>query len=280
MFYYYGGKRRLARRYPGPLYDVIVEPFAGSAAYALRHLDPSTRARTIERVILVEKDPRVCETWERLLAMEPEDVTALPIPKVGERIDDFLLMTAAASNRIARSESMIVTDRMPTAIGRMFRQIAAILPHAKGRVEVIQGDYTEAPDIEATWFVDPPYWVNGRGQPGTDRRQGLGYARDCDSTTIDYDALAAWCRSRRGQTIVCEQAGATWLPFEHLRWARDSVGNKAAEVVWMQPDDRLPLGAPIADVDTYERGGQVRGEPHPEHVGVGAIVAAASGTSA
>lgn len=23
--------------------------------------------------------------------------------------------------------------------------------------EIINGDYTEAPDIKATWFVDPPY---------------------------------------------------------------------------------------------------------------------------
>ena len=34
MFYFYGGKRRLARYYPQPQHRVIVEPFAGSAAYA------------------------------------------------------------------------------------------------------------------------------------------------------------------------------------------------------------------------------------------------------
>lgn len=236
MFYYYGGKRRLATFYPPPLYDVIVEPFGGSAAYALRHLDPAKRARPVERVVVLEKDSRVCETWERLLAMEPGDLDDYPIPEVGARTEDFLLMTAAASNRIARTRSMLVTPRMPIVIARMFRQIAEALPHAKGRVKVIQGDYTVAPDIEATWFIDPPYHVNGRPQS-----RGMGYAEGCNSYSLDYEGLAKWCRQRRGQKIVCEQSGATWLPFRHLRWARDSIGNKAAEVVWLDPDDQLPI---------------------------------------
>jgi site-specific DNA-adenine methylase len=254
VFYYYGGKRRLAKFYPAPKHDVIIEPFAGSAAYALRHLDPSTGAGTVQRVILVEKDRRVCDMWDRLLAMDLADLTNYPIPKAGERTDDFLLMTSACSNRIARTESMIVTTRMPVVIERMFRRIGSVLPHAKGRVEVIHGDFTKAPNDEATWFIDPPYQVNGRARAGTDRAQGLGYARDCDSSTIDYAALAAWCQERSGQVIVCEQSGATWLPFQHLRWARDSIGNKAAEVVWLNADDGSPttsglMSDPIAESD-------------------------------
>ncbi len=89
MFYYYGGKRRLARFYPQPRHDVIVEPFAGSAAYSIRRLDPATRAQPVERVILVEKDPRVCEIWERMLAMNPADLAHYPIPAAGERTSDF-----------------------------------------------------------------------------------------------------------------------------------------------------------------------------------------------
>ena len=242
MFYYYGGKRRLASRYPAPLYDTIVEPFAGAAAYSLRHLNPATQARPVERVILIDKDPRVCNIWERLLAMDADDLAKYPIPAAGTRTEDFLLMTAACSNRIARTKSMIVTKRMPTVIRRMFQRVARDLPHAKGRVEIIHGDYTEAPNIEATWFVDPPYYVNGRARAGTDRPQGMGYAPGCDASCLDYGALAAWCRERRGQKIVCEQMGANWLPFKHLRWARDSLGHNAQEVVWFEPDDPLTLG--------------------------------------
>jgi hypothetical protein len=230
LFYFYGGKRRLARRYPAPAYDVIVEPFAGSAAYSMRHLVPASGGALVERVILVEKDPRVCELWQRLLGMSEADLAAYPIPSAGERTSDFLLMTSACSNRIARTQEMTVTDRMPAVLERMFKQMALVLPHARDRIEIIEGDYTNAPDIEATWFIDPPYWVAGRAQS-----RGMGYADGCDSSSLDYESLAQWCRGRSGQKIVCEQSGATWLPFEHLRLARNSIGRKTAEVVWVDP---------------------------------------------
>ena len=142
-------KRRLARFYPRPEYSTIVEPFAGSAAYSVTHLVPVTGVRTVERVILVEKDPRVCEIWKQLLAMDEDDLLNYPIPKAGERTSDFLLMTSACSNRIARTEEMTITKRMPVVLKRMFKQIAAVLPHVKGRVKIIEGDYTKAPNIEA-----------------------------------------------------------------------------------------------------------------------------------
>src|SRR5688500_18010835 len=113
MFYFYGGKRRLARFYAPPKHRIVVEPFAGSAAYSVRHLQPRRRnPPLVERVILIEKDPRVCQLWERILAMEPDDLHSYPIPKAGERTSDFLLMTAACSNRIARTVEMTVTARM------------------------------------------------------------------------------------------------------------------------------------------------------------------------
>lgn len=230
MFYFYGGKRRLARYYPAPDYKVVVEPFAGSAAYSVTHLVPVKGKRAVDKAILIEKDKRVYDTWVKLLALDVDEVLNYPIPHAGERTSDFLLMTSACSNRIARTEEMTVTTRMPVVLKRMFKQIAAVLPHVKGRVEIVHGDYTEAGNIEATWFIDPPYHVDGRAQS-----RGMGYADGCDSYSLDYEELAEWCRARRGQKVVCEQEGATWLPFNHLRFARNSIGNKASEVMWSDP---------------------------------------------
>jgi hypothetical protein len=73
----------------------------------------------------------------------------------------------------------------------------------------------------------------------------MGYAEGCNSSSLDYAALAKWCRERKGQKIVCEQDGATWLPFEHLRLARNSIGRNTTEVVWVDPEL-----APKLDLDS------------------------------
>lgn len=242
MFYFYGGKRRLARFYPAPECRVVVEPFAGAAAYSVTHL-VGLRGSTpsVDKVILVEKDKRVYDTWVKLLAMDVDELLSYPIPGAGERTSDFLLMTSACSNRIAHTDEMTVTTRMPEVLERMFRRMAAVLPSVRGKIEIIYGDYTMAPDIEATWFVDPPYHVGSRAQ-----QRGMGYAPGCNAASLDFSALAEWCRSRKGQTIVCEQDGADWLPFEHLRLARNSIGVKTTEVVW----SNLPLREPLLDLAT------------------------------
>src|SRR3990167_8941757 len=45
---YYGGKWKVGPRYPVPLHDTIIEPFAGAAGYSLRYFD--------RKIILIEKD--------------------------------------------------------------------------------------------------------------------------------------------------------------------------------------------------------------------------------
>ncbi len=58
MFYYYGRKKQIVRYYPVPNYNVIVEPFAGAAAYSMHHNS------TVNRVVLVEKDAQVAGVLE------------------------------------------------------------------------------------------------------------------------------------------------------------------------------------------------------------------------
>lgn len=88
------------------------------------------------------------------------------------------------------------------------------------------GDWFATPDVEATWFIDPPY----RGKAGACYPHG--------SDGIDYGGLSTWCRRRRGQTIVCEGPNADWLPFapHHTHIAAptaDVIGRRvSSEWIW------------------------------------------------
>ncbi len=226
MFYFYGAKRAMARWYPDPEFPLVVEPFAGSAQYAMHAL----RHGKAERAVLYDSDPRVVEIWHRLLSMSPEDVLALPPIEAGVRTSDPMHIVVAASNSWGRVKGMTVTPRMAKRWETMKANIAAELPLVLGKVEIYLGDYTLAGiHGEATYFVDPPY------QPQADDvwwRKGQGYPKGHDARSLDFVALGEWCRSRSGQVIVAEQDGATWLPFLPLRGLRDSQGTHRKEVIW------------------------------------------------
>lgn len=228
VFYYYGAKHRLARYYPAPAYPVIVEPFAGAAGYSMFHLERDSSLHAI----LVEKDPRVAELWRRLLAMSPDDIANYPLPKAGEFSTDFFVMAAAASNALASCRGFTVTPRVQREFVRMRARVARVCRAVAGRVFVVSGDYTEADtDEAATWFVDPPYRPR-RSTARTANPGGMGYAKGCDSASIDYPALAEWCATRPGQVIVAEYADAEWLPFRPLRAHQRSDGAQYREGIW------------------------------------------------
>ena len=63
---FFGGKWRIAPKYPAPVYDTIIEPFAGEAGYALRHASA--------KVVLVEADPLIAGIWRWLIKVTPSEV--------------------------------------------------------------------------------------------------------------------------------------------------------------------------------------------------------------
>jgi len=212
MFYYYGRKKQIAGRYPRPLYGTIIEPFAGAASYALHERNWRSR------VILVEKDPDVAALWRWLIHEATEaEILAMPDLKVGEKTTLFLHFMHLASKRAFSFRSVTVTPILEMNWNTNKPKIAANL-HKVRHWEIIEGDYTVAPDIEATWFIDPPY----QGDAGTGYRWG--------SDKIGYPALGRWVQSRKGEVIVCEQPGADWLPFKPFR-TQGSVGGRAVEEV-------------------------------------------------
>lgn len=221
MFYFYGRKKQLARHYPKPRYALIIEPFAGSAAYAL-HGEHWKRD-----VLLIERDSRVVDVWRWLIEeARPDDIRRLPTLKVGERSSEFLHIVHAATKMAFAYKTIKVTPVLERNWEISKRVMAAAVPKVK-HWEIVCGDYTSAPDVEATWFIDPPY----KGEPG----MGYGFGSD----QLDYDALAEWTRQRRGQVMACEGPNGDYLPFALLRTGMGVAGKRNAEVIWFNDAEAM-----------------------------------------
>lgn len=227
---YYGGKWRMVPKYQPPLHGIIVEPFAGAAGYSTRYAD--------RRVVLVERDPVVAALWRYLISVpsseilrlpiEVEDARLLAVPEEARSLIGFWLNVGTPSPRNKPSAWMRAGMRAGTHAASFWGpEIRQRIASQVGKIRhwhVIEGGYEEAPPCRATWFVDPPY-ANAAGE-----------RYRCSAKAIDFAALGEWCRSRPGQTIVCENEGANWLPFKHLAAFSGARGNnrtnKRGEVVW------------------------------------------------
>lgn len=222
MFPYYGSKWNIARHYPEPRPGLVVEPFAGGAGYASFY--------EVRQALLVDKDPIIAGLWRYLIGVRADEIMALPeMPEVGDNVDNyaipqeakwligFWLNRGSAQPKKSRTAYSARTDRAQLNWGAKAKErIASQLPLI-AEWQVIEGSYEDAPDVEATWFVDPPY-----GDKGKFYRVGFS----------DFDALGAWCLERKGAMIACEGEGADWLPFRPLGSFKSSKG-RAAEVVYV-----------------------------------------------
>lgn len=235
-FAYYGAKHGLARRYPPPAFGVIVEPFAGSAAYSVHH------AASVDRVVLVERDPAVVALWRRVKALthvELDEIDALLDRSRDDRTlrtDDPLLGGLAGSSTLHATLSGAtrqITPRMRSDWPKVRARIERTLPHLH-KFELVEGAYVDAPDIEATWHIDPPYQPLVMNSQRTLADQA-GNAYRFGADQIDYAQLGDWCRSRRGLVMVCEQSPAEWLPFFPLAHQSNGAGTGGAtrlELIW------------------------------------------------
>jgi hypothetical protein len=215
MFYFYGRKKQLARHYPAPEHQLIIEPFAGSAAYSL-HSDNWRRD-----VLLVERDPRVADIWRWLIEdATPKEILALPELRVGERSSEFLHIVHAATKMAFAYRTIKVTPVLERNWEISRRVMAAAVPKVK-HWRIVCADYSFAPSVEATWFIDPPY----KGEPG------LGYK--FSSALLDYQDLSMWIMQRQGQVIACEGSNGDYLPFEPLRASMGVAGKQSTEVMWL-----------------------------------------------
>lgn len=227
FFTFYGGKWRAAPHYPKPIYDTVIEPFAGAAGYAVRHYDRD--------VILIEKDPEIAALWRYLIAVDRAEIEALPLIRMDQSVDDLDVNSAARTligfwlNKGTASACKTPGAWMREGLRPKSFWGPEIRERIAGQVDrishwrVIEGGYESAPEIEATWFIDPPY-------------ESAGKLYRHNSKNINFVALGDWCKSRHGQAMVCENDGADWLPFEPFIEIKSTEGArgkaKSREALW------------------------------------------------
>lgn len=222
-FSYYGAKTKIASLYPEPEHDCIIEPFAGAAAYSLAHLDKT--------IFLNDLDDDIYETW-RWLKEEATEKELLYFSKleVGQDLRDLPIGrghrnylgynasrgSAAPRNIITKwSAQRKEFPALASTIEYRVKETIKILPKIQ-HFFLANKDYKDLPNLNATWFIDPPYQEQGKHYTESD---------------INYEELADFCATRRGQVIVCEQKGASWLPFKPLVDIQGSR-KKSTEVYW------------------------------------------------
>lgn len=224
FFCYFGGKWRAAPRYPAPVYDTIIEPFAGAAGYATRYYDRNVR--------LIDANEKICAVWDYLIRVSQCEVLLLPID-VNDGVDSlsvsqeakwligFWLNGGCASPRKSPSAWMRSGVSPTSYWGETIRYRIATQVDKIRHWTITLGSYDVAQDNVATWFVDPPYQFAGKAYP---------------TKFNDFQSLAQFCKTRRGQVIVCEAFGANWLPFESIGHVKSANGigrsGRSHEVMW------------------------------------------------
>ena len=250
FFNYYGSKNQGARHYGPPRRDLVIEPFAGSAAYSVKWECPN--------VLLYDLSDDVCAAWDWLINCSEEDVRKLPIRfKTNEEMNSlpdgprqvvywsFWFGECAIGNRLPKwndawAREGKLTGHLANVMGPLNRGLSSNMWDERRRDRVIRQkplirnwtieclDYRNIPLRDAHWHVDPPYQCNaGRKYPHNE---------------IDFDHLGKWCRELPGAVDVCEQEGADWLPFKRLysmRTTAPGTSKKSSEVVWRKDSGDL-----------------------------------------
>ena len=236
FFSYFGSKfdvccRSRRKLYPKPEFDIVVEPFAGAAGYAVNCFR--------KKVILYDLDPVVYGVWHYLIHAKASEIRALPdkvpettaelnIPQEAKWLIGFWI--SRGQPRPSRKPSTWMKRRQSQ---QNFYWGAAVRGHIASQVQhirhwkVYNKSYHGCPNRYATYFVDPPY----QGKPG----------RSYKCNQVDFAHLAKWCQSRLGQVIVCENIGADWLPFRPLKSIKAAVRkgrklNISKEAIWVKTD--------------------------------------------
>jgi site-specific DNA-adenine methylase len=239
FFPYFGSKHRLSKRYKEPSKDLLIEPFAGSACYSLHYSHKQVR--------LYDKYDVICGIWDYLINASEREILDLPLIDFDKTLGDYTVCqearwligyfladargipsikhTSRSINKIRENEN--AKNRWTDS---KKNQIASQLQYIR-HWTIEKKSYEQIENEDCTWFIDPPY-----------QQAGKNYKESAKN--IDFEHLGIWCKSRIGEVIVCENYGASWLPFENFASLRNIQNKETFEVVYYQgfQDDQLILG--------------------------------------
>ncbi len=231
FFSYFGSKYRLSKStYPAPSHELIIEPFAGSACYSTVHYQ--------SKVWLNDIDPKIFGVWDFLIKSSADCIQQLPLILEGQTVDDLKICQEAKwligfwlskSCTAPRRQFSSWALKYPKQFwGERKRSVIASQVELINHWKITNLSFDEIENQQATWFVDPPY-------------QEAGKSYVMGSKGIDYDQLGAWCFDRLGQVMVCENAGADWLPFFDLAKLRNQRAKDTKEMIFMADDGQPNL---------------------------------------
>ena len=217
MFSYYGSKSKIVDCYPKPKHGKIIEPFAGSARYSLKYFD--------KEVLLVDKYEVIVKIWKYLQQCSVADIKKLPRLERGQKIPDelseieklfmgFIVADGASSPQSKTTNFSSNPQKVSARLDKIEKQLFKIK-----HWEIKLGSYDEIENQNATWFIDPPYEYGGQYYKESNR-------------TINYSALAEWCRTRNGQVMVCENTKAGWMEFKKMITTKGQKPEMTTEVIW------------------------------------------------
>lgn len=212
MFSYYGSKSKIIHLYPEPEHKLIIEPFAGSARYALEYFD--------REVQLYDLSDYVVDVWKYLIQASEKDILSLPDVPSKTHLDNYKFLSTA--ERYLIGFHLCRGKAKPRKVGhgqngwaRDKHRIAENLYKIR-HWTIEKNTYLNISNQTATWFIDPPYRSVQIREGNSDRYQHRPH----------YPELAEWTKTRWGQVIVCEGEGADYLPFELLTTTNANTNNR------------------------------------------------------
>lgn len=233
MFKWFGSKWSGAKHYPTPIYDTIVEPFAGGAGYSLNYPE--------KNVVLYDSNKNVWALWEWLInyaSYNPCAISEIPL-HVPEGTDirtlglttgqELLLKHWQRTNNVGECWTVSPWGNKP---GQWTANTRARLTDQVPQIKhwVLLPQQTTFHIQGATYFIDPPYQYNYQYGVHGFNWKSLGES----IANIPKPNQVIACEAR------CPKTGRMpdWLPFIDFRkqvTSRRKAENShhSSEVIWL-----------------------------------------------